>query len=199
MRAPVRWSRVIAGIAVIVFLAIPCLIGSIAAAFIGTGMLRQNALADGRAPGTLRFEAGRERYIVALSAKPDGIFDGLSRTERRQKFRVRDSDASETRCTIAPPGRLEREAARRSPDGQREHRQRVRHRRRVRREGRDDHRRLPVRPAPGPARHPHGGAAHGPRGQRGLRYLTWGLFLGVFVFAGLGTLLILWGTVWRAG
>jgi hypothetical protein len=30
-----------------------------------------------------------------------------------------------------------------------------------------------------------------------LRYLTWGLFLGVFVFAGLGTLLILWGTVWR--
>ena len=31
----------------------------------------------------------------------------------------------------------------------------------------------------------------------GLRYLTWGLFLGVFVFAGLGTLLILWGTVWR--
>jgi hypothetical protein len=30
-----------------------------------------------------------------------------------------------------------------------------------------------------------------------LRYLTWGLFVGVFVFAGLGTLLILWGTVWR--
>jgi hypothetical protein len=30
-----------------------------------------------------------------------------------------------------------------------------------------------------------------------LRYLTWGSFLGVFVFAGLGTLLILWGTVWR--
>ena len=30
-----------------------------------------------------------------------------------------------------------------------------------------------------------------------LRYLTWGLFLGVFLFAGLGTLLILWGTVWR--
>jgi len=30
-----------------------------------------------------------------------------------------------------------------------------------------------------------------------LRYLTWGSFLGVFVFAGLGTLLILQGTVWR--
>jgi hypothetical protein len=30
-----------------------------------------------------------------------------------------------------------------------------------------------------------------------LRYLTWGLFLGVFILAGLGTLLILWGTVWR--
>ena len=30
-----------------------------------------------------------------------------------------------------------------------------------------------------------------------LRYLTFGLFVGVFVFAGLGTLLILWGTVWR--
>ena len=30
-----------------------------------------------------------------------------------------------------------------------------------------------------------------------LRYLTWGPFPGIFVFAGLGTLLILRGTVWR--
>jgi hypothetical protein len=30
-----------------------------------------------------------------------------------------------------------------------------------------------------------------------LRYVTWGLFFGGFAFAGLGTLLILWGTVWR--
>ena len=29
------------------------------------------------------------------------------------------------------------------------------------------------------------------------RYATWGLFLGVFGFAGLGTLLILQGTGWR--
>ena len=72
MRAPVRWSRIVAGIAVVVLLAIPCLIGAVAAGFIGTGMLRT-----------------------------------------------------------------------------------------------------------------------------GLRYLTWGLLLGVFVFAGLGTLLILWGTVRR--
>src|SRR5688572_29939649 len=103
MRAPVRWSRVVAGIAVIVFLAVPCLIGSIAAAFIGTGMLRQYAVADGRAPGTLRFDTDRKRYIVALSAKPDGVFDGLSRTERRQKFRVHESDASQARCTIGNP------------------------------------------------------------------------------------------------
>ena len=30
-----------------------------------------------------------------------------------------------------------------------------------------------------------------------LRYVGWGLFVGVFVLAGLGVLLILRGTVWR--
>lgn len=54
-----------------------------------------------RVPGQLRFTADDERYTVALSAKPDGIiFDGLSRTERRQKFRVRDSDANQARCEV---------------------------------------------------------------------------------------------------
>ena len=41
--------------------------------------------------------------MIALSAKPDGTFDGLSRTERRQKFRVRESDASEARCRLTHP------------------------------------------------------------------------------------------------
>ena len=196
MRAPVRWSRVVAGIAVIVFLAVPCLIGSIAAAFIGTGMLRQNAVADGRAPGTLRFEAGRERYIVALSAKPDGIFDGLSRTERRQRFRVRDSDVSETRCTVGHPDgsssklRGDRQTVSESIGNV------------YATVGEFDGKggATTVACRFDPPQDLLGTPTEAPlmvHESTGLRYLTWGLFVGVFVFAGLGTLLILWGTVWR--
>jgi len=69
---PIRWSRVIGGIAVILFLGVPCLIGAIAASILGTASLRNNALAEGRAPGRLSFDAGDKRYVIALSAKPDG-------------------------------------------------------------------------------------------------------------------------------
>ena len=103
-RGPIRWSRIIAGIAVILFLGVPCLIGAIVASVAGSVMLRNNAVADGRSPGTLSFDTDAKRYVIALSAKPDGLFDGLTRTERRQKFRVREGEASEARCTIAHPG-----------------------------------------------------------------------------------------------
>jgi hypothetical protein len=194
--APIRWSRIVAGIAVIVFLAIPCLIGAIAAAVIGTGVVRKNAAAEGRAPGTLRFDSGRERYVVALSAKPDGIFDGLSRTERRRRFRVHESDVSQARCTIG------------HPDGSTSN---VRGDRQTISEsignvyatvGEFDGKggTTTVACRFDPPQDLLGTPTEAPlmvHEATALRYLTWGLLLGVFVFAGLGTLLILWGTVWR--
>ena len=194
---PIRWSRIFAGIAVILFLAVPCLIGVIAAAFLGTASLRNNAVAEGRAPGKLSFNADSKRYVVALSAKPDGIFDGLSRTERRRRFRVRESDVSEARCTIAHPGGAT---------------SRVRGDRQTISEtvgnvyatvGEFDGKGGPTTVACrfDPPKDLLGTRTETPlmvhAVNSSLRYLTWGLFLGVFVFAGLGTLLILRGTVWR--
>ena len=181
----------------ILFLAVPCLLGAIVAGFAGTAMLRNDAVATGRAPGTLSFEADRKRYVIALSAKPDGIFDGLTRTERRRKFRVRDSDASEARCTIAHPGGSK---------------SRVRGDRQTVSEtvgnvyatvgefdGKGGATRVSCRFDP--PKDLLGTTTETPlmvhELNSSLRYGTWGLFLGVFVFAGLGTLLILWGTVWR--
>ena len=196
-RGPIRWSRIIGGIAVILFLAVPCLIGAIVASVAGTYLLRKDAVVAGRAPGTLSFDADDRRYVIALSAKPDGFFDGLSRTERRRKFRVRESDASEARCTIAHPGGST---------------SRVRGDRQTVSEtvgtvyatvGEFDGRGGPTRIACrfDPPKDLLGTVTETPlmvhEANTPLRYATWGLFLGVFVFAGLGTLLILWGTVWR--
>ena len=196
-RGPIRWSRIIGGIAAILLLAVPCLIGAIVASVAGNVMLRNDAVATGRAPGTLSFDADRKRYVIALSAKPDGFFDGLSRTERRRRFRVRESDASEARCTIAHPGGST---------------SRVRGDRQTVSEtvgtvyatvGEFDGRGGPTRIACrfDPPKDLLGTVTETPlmdhEANTPLRYATWGLFLGVFVFAGLGTLLILQGTVWR--
>lgn len=187
----------LAGIAVIVFLALPCLAGAIGVAVAGSFQLRNSAVTEGRAPGTLRFDAEPRRYTVALSAKPDGIFDGLSRTERRQKFRVHDSDASQARCTVTHPG-----------GGT----SRVRGDRQTVREsfgnvyitvGEFDGRAGPttVDCRFDPPEDLLGTPTEAPlmvhATDLSLRYWQWGLFLGVFAFAGLGVLLILWGTVWR--
>lgn len=196
-KGPVRWSRVIAGILVILFLSLPCLLGAIVAAVGGNIMQRNNAISQGRAPGELSFDTDRERYIIALSAKPDGIFDSLSRTERRRKFRVRESDVSEARCTIA------------HPDGSTS---RVRGDRQVVSEtvgnvygtvGEFDGQAGPttVECRFDPPKDLIGTPTESPlmvhAANTTLRYVTWGLFVGVFVFAGLGTLLILRGTAWR--
>ena len=197
-KGPIRWLRIAGGIAVILFIAVPCLLGAIVLAVGGNYQLRANALSEGRAPGRLSFDAERERYVIALSAKPDGnLFDGLSRTERRRKYRVRDSDASEARCTIT------------HPDGSTES---VRGDRQTVREsvgnvyitvGEFDGRGGPssVDCRFDPPKDLLGTPTETPlmvhEANATLRYLTWGLFVGVFVFAGIGTLLILWGTVWR--
>jgi hypothetical protein len=196
----VRWLRVLGGIAVILFLAVPSLLAAIVFSVAGNYHLRSNAVSEGRAPGRLSFDAKRERYVIALSAKPDGtLFDGLSRTERRRKYRVRDSDANEARCVIT------------HPDGATE---RVRGDRQTVSEtvgtvyatvgefdGRGgattvDCRFDPPKDLLGtPTETPL--MVHEANGL--LRYGTWGLFIGGFVLGGAGTLLILWGTVWRAG
>ena len=194
----IRWLRILAGIGVILFVALPCLLGAILLSVAGNYQLRSNAVSEGRAPGQLRFDAERERYVIALSAKPDGtLFDGLSRTERRAKYRVHESDASEARCTITHP-----DGSTKSVRGDRQT---------VREtvgtvyvtvgefEGRGGATTVDCRFDPPedllgtPTETPL--MVH--EANSTLRYLTWGLFVGVFAFAGLGTLLILWGTVWR--
>jgi hypothetical protein len=180
-----------------VLLAVPCLIAAIVASLAGNIRARTHAVAEGRAPGTLSFTAERTRYVIALSAKPDGFFDGLSRTERRQRFRVRDSDASQARCTIAHPGgstskvRGDRQTLSETVGsvyatvGEFE--------------GRSGTTRVDCRFDP--PKDLIGTTTETPlmvhEANSSLRYLIWGLFLGVFVLAGLGTLLILRGTVWR--
>jgi hypothetical protein len=194
---PIRWSRVISGIAVIVLLALPCLLGAVAGTIARTAKLRTDAVAAGRAPGTLSFEARRTRYVIALSAKPDGLFDGLSRSERRRRFRVREGDASEARCTVAHPGGSSSQV-RGDRQGVSETFGNV-----YATIGEFDGKggTTTVRCRFDPPKDLVGTRTERPlmvhEANSSLRYLTWGLFLGVFVFAGLGTLLILWGTVWR--
>lgn len=194
----IRWLRILAGIGVIVFIAGPCLLGAIVLAVGGNYQLRKDALSEGRAPGRLSFDAERERYVIALSAKPDGnLFDGLSRTERRRKFRVRESDANEARCTITHPNE--------STESVRGDRQNVRETVGTvyvtvgEFDGRGGTTTVDCRFDP--PQDLLGTRTETPlmvhEANATLRYLTWGLFVGVFVFAGLGTLLILWGTVWR--
>ena len=82
-KGKVRWLRVLSGIAVITFLAIPCLLVGVVLLASSSFLARTDPVAEGRSPGRVTFDAGRERYVIALGAKPDGIFDGLTRTERR--------------------------------------------------------------------------------------------------------------------
>lgn len=102
-RGPVRKGRVISGILLLLFLAAPSLLVMIGAVVGGTVSERTSPIAEGRAPGTLTFRSQDKPYVVALSAKPDGFFDGLTTSERRTKFRVRESDATEARCAVRQP------------------------------------------------------------------------------------------------
>ena len=51
MKGRVRWLRILAGIAVILFLGLPCLVGAIVVAVGGNVYLRNGAVADGRRAG----------------------------------------------------------------------------------------------------------------------------------------------------
>lgn len=199
-RGRTRWGRVIAGVAVIVFLALPCLLAAVAVMVGGHFYQRSNAVGAGRAPGTLTFDAARERYTIALGSELDGglggLFEGLSRTERRQRFRVYEGEPSKARCSIA------------HPDGSTS---RVRGDRQVASttvgagyatvgefEGKGGSTTVECRFDP--ADDLLGNPTETPlivHAAGSLRYVGWGLFAGAFVLAGAGVLLILWGTVWR--
>ncbi len=183
--------------AVIVFLAIPCLAAAIAVTVGGTYFERKGAEVEGRAPGAVAFDADDGRYVVALSAKPGGLFDLMTRTERRRRFRVRESDASQARCRVTQPDGsvkdLRGDRQRSSEivgtsyasvgrfDGQRG--------------------RTTVTCRFEPARDLLGTVTETPlmihARSTTLDVARIGSFLGVFFFAGVGTLLVLWGTVWR--
>jgi len=138
--------------------------------------------------------------VIALSSKLDGLFDGLSeglsRTERRQRYRVYDGEQSKARCSIA------------HPDGSTS---RVRGDRQVVSEsvgtgyltvGEFDGKegRTTVTCRFDPPEDLLGNVTETPlivHPAGSLRAIGWGLFAGVFLLAGAGTLLILWGTVWR--
>jgi hypothetical protein len=186
-----------AGVAVILFLALPCLAGAIAVTVGGTYFERKGAEAAGRAPGTIAFDAEDRRYVVALSAKPGGLFDLMTRTERRQRFRVRDSDANQARCRVTQPDGSVRE---------------LRGDRQASAEivgtsyasvGRFDGQpgRTTVACRFDPAKDLLGTVTETPlmvhARSTTLEVAKIGSFVGIFAFAGIGTLLILWGTAWR--
>ncbi len=195
-----RWGRILAGIAVILLLGVPCRVAASAVVVGGNLYSRANAAADGRAPGELRFDADDRRYVIALSAPIDGLFDGLrdglTRTERRQRYRVYDGEQSDARCTVT------------HPDGSK---QNVRGDRQTTSEsvgvsyltvgefeGHDGPTTVACRFDP--AKDALGTVKETPlmvHEASSIRYVGWGLFVLVFVIAGAGTLLILWGTVWR--
>lgn len=195
-----RWGRILAGVAVIVFLALPCLVAAIAVIAGANLYSRTNAVGDGRAPGKLTFDAGRKRYVIALSAPIEGLFDGLrdglGRTERRQRYRVYDSEQSNARCTITHPDgststvRGDRQTTSESVG--------VSYLTVGEFEGKGG--RTTVDCRFDPPKDLVGTVTETPlmvHEATSLRYVGWGLFVGVFVLAGLGVLLILRGTTWR--
>lgn len=196
-KVKVRWLRVLGGVAVIGFLALPCLLVGVVLLASSSFLARTDPVAEGRSPGRVTFDAGRERYVIALGAKPDGIFDGLTRTERRQKFLVREGDANESRCTVTHPDGTTSE---------------IRGDRQAFSEtfsnvyatiGEFDGKggETTVECRFDPSEDMLGTPTEAPlmvhSARTGLRYLSWGLVIGSLVLGGLGTLLILWGTVWR--
>ena len=195
-----RWGRILAGIAIIVFLALPCLVAAIAVLAGGNIYSRANAVSDGRAPGQLTFDSERKGYVIALSAPIDGLFkglrEGLTRTERRRRYRVYEGEQSDARCTITHADgsksqvRGDRQAVSESVG--------VSYLTVGEFDGKGGRTTVACRFAP--PKDALGTVKETPlmvHEASSLRFVGWGLFVGVFVLAGLGVLLILRGTVWR--
>jgi hypothetical protein len=196
-RGPVRWKRVVLGVAVDIVAMVVLVVGIIAAVA-GSFVLRDAALADGRAPGTIEFEAGSSRYVIALGDPENGSFlDGLSRSERRDRYHVRESDQNEARCTVTHPDgstsdiRGDRQASstfafnRYATVGE------------FTGKGGTTSVECRFDPAEDLLGTPTETAFMVHPANRLAQYLGVGLILGAVLLAGVGVLLILWGTVWR--
>lgn len=196
-KGPVRWRRVVVGVLVEV-LAIVVLVLGIVAAAAGPFIMRADALADGRAPGTIELDAGTDRYVIALGDPEQGsLFDGLTRSERRDRFHVRESEQNEARCTVTHPDgstseiRGDRQASatfafnRYATVGE------------FTGKGGPTSVECRFDPAEDLLGTPTEAAFMVHPVNRLAQYLGWGLIGGALLLGGAGTLLILWGTVWR--
>jgi len=193
----VRIGRVFAGIAVIVLLAVPSLVGALIVLVAGNLSQRNEPVADGRAPGELTFPTEAKRYVVALSAKPGSLLDGKSRMERRAEYRVRDGEVSATRCTLVQPDgstselRGDRQAVSETIGSE--------YATVAEFDGQAGSTKLACRFEP--AQDLLGTVTETPlmvhELNTAVRVAQYGLLGAMIVFAGVGTLLILWGTVWR--
>ncbi len=193
----VRVGRVLAGIVVILLFSVPSLVGALIVIVAGTISQRTNPVADGRAPGELTFPTEAKRYVVALSAKPGSPLDGKTRTERRAEYRVRDGEVSATRCTLVQPDgstaelRGDQQAVSESIGTD--------YATVAEFDGQVGTTKLACRFEP--AQDLLGTPTETPlmvhELNATLRLAQYGLLGATFVFAGIGTLLILWGTVWR--
>ena len=89
-----RWGRIVLGILLILFVALPVLAGGIVV-LVGAdyiGSFRPEARGD--VPGSLSFDGGDERYRIALG-------HGIGRAERGYgEQRAHESEAQVTACTV---------------------------------------------------------------------------------------------------
>lgn len=196
-RGRVRWGKVVLGV-MVAFLAVLVLVGGIIAAVAGPFFLRADALADGRAPGAIELDAGTSRYVIALGDPEQGsIFDGMTRSERRARYRIRESDQNHARCTVTHPDgstseiRGDRQASstfafdRYATVGE------------FTGEGGPTSVACRFDPAEDLLGTPTEAPFMVHPANRLAQYLGVGLIVGSLVLGGLATLLILWGTVWR--
>lgn len=196
-RGPVRWRRVALGV-VVELIAVVVLLVGVLAAVAGPFFLRDAALADGRAPGTIEFDAGTSRYVIALGDPETGsILDGMTRSERRARYRVWESEQNQARCTVTHPDgststvRGDRQAAsvfafdRYATVGE------------FTGEGGPTSVECRFDPAEDLLGTPTETAFMVHPVNRVAQFLGWGLIIAGVLLGGLGVLLILWGTAWR--
>lgn len=91
-----RWGRIIVGFLLILFVALPMLAVGILLVIGNQAAATLDPEAVGRVPGEVSFDAGRERYVIALGS---GLGSGGTRSERR----VFAGESSEVDCTVTHP------------------------------------------------------------------------------------------------
>lgn len=90
-----RWGRIVVGILLIVFVSVPALVVGLVLVVGNQVAATLDPEAEGRVPGQVTFDAGTERYVVALGSRPTSG----TRSERR----VFTDEAAQVRCTVTHP------------------------------------------------------------------------------------------------